>query len=157
VKKVRITLNKDSLIKKIPVFNSPESLYVWLNDPELQAQERLDPTLGSTINLKKGETMEIEWMGCEFIKEDSYIFRIDEIRLAKTIIVPSLKKSNLVGVHNGWINEEIISFKSGTKSGIKRTRLTQKSKHEFNIEELFSSRGLQEKDSDHAVEPQDLH
>jgi hypothetical protein len=68
VKKVRITLNKDFLIKKIPVFNSPESLYVWLNDPELQAQERLDPTLGSTINLKKGETMEIEWMGCEFIK-----------------------------------------------------------------------------------------
>ena len=70
MKKVRMTVQKDSVGKKFQIFNSPESLYVWLNDKDLQEIDELDPTLGTTIFLQSGETMEVEWMGCEFIVEN---------------------------------------------------------------------------------------
>ena len=146
MKKVRFTVNRGSHGKKFPIFNSPESVYVWLNDPELKEAPRLDPTLGSTVVLRPGETMEVEWLGCEFICEENYVIRIDQIRLAKNMRVKSLQLNNVVGVHRGWTIEEIISFKPGKDTDIKRTRLTGKSKQKFNIEELFVTRGIEEKD-----------
>ena len=156
MKKVRITVNKGSAGKKIPVFNSPESLYVWLHDPDLRYSQRLDPSLGSMIMLRPGETMEVEWLGCEFIYEVDQVLRVDQIRLAKTMKVKSMSMSNVIGVHSGWIVEEIISFKSGRNEEIKRTRLTNKSKQKFNINELFISRGL-DNNQDPKLEPQDIH
>jgi hypothetical protein len=101
--------------------------------------------------------MEVEWMGCEFIHEDGKFLRIDQIRLAKTINVKSFKANNVVGVYKGWVTEEIIPFKSGSDDDIKRTKLTERSKHKFNIQELFAARGIEEKEEQHSVEPQDLH
>ena len=100
--------------------------------------------------------MEVEWLGCEFIKEETKITRVDQIRLAKTIKVKSLNMDNVVSVHSGWITEEIMSFKSGQDKDVKRYKLGDRSKHKFNIEELFESRGLSEADP-YSVEPQDLH
>lgn len=142
--------------KKFPIFSSPEALYVWLNDPELKAAPRLDPTLGSTVFLRPGETMEVEWMGCEFFQEDGKIYQVDEIRLAKTMKVKALDLNKIVGVHSGWTTREIISFKSGCDDDVKRQKLTQSSKHKFDIEELFKARGLTDKE-DIKIESQDLH
>jgi len=161
VKKVRVTVKKGSLGKKIPIFNSPESLYVWLHDPELYEASKLDETLGTTVTLNPGEIMEVEWMGCEFIHENSYVLRVDQIRLAKTMKIKALSGAKIVGVHNGWTTEEIISFKSGGAEDIRRMRLTDKSKHKFNIEELFASKFAhmkeQEQFDDSDIDPQDLH
>lgn len=154
VKKIRITVNKESKGKKFPIFNSPESLYVWLNDPELKDSQKLDSSLGSYIVLKSGEVMEIEWMGCEYFNEKNQHFRVDQIRLAKTIKTPTV--NNVVGIYEGWIVEEIISFKNNKDENIKTTKLTPKSKHRFDIEELFFSRGLS-KEEKYKIEPQDLH
>ena len=156
LKKIRITINKGSPGKKFPIFNSPESLYVWLNDPELQVTPRMDPSLGSIVLLRPGETMEVEWMGCEFINDGGRVFRVDQVRLAKTMKVKSLALNNVIGIHNGWITEEIFSFKSGSDEVIKRTKLTIKSKHKFNIGEIFESRGLLDKD-DYENGPQDIN
>jgi len=157
MKKVRMTVDKDSSGKKIPVFSSPESLYVWLHDPELQDSQKIDPTFGSMIMLRPGEVMEVEWMGCEYVYEEQRTIRIDQIRLAKTIKIKSLKSSGVIGVHSGWTSEEIISFKSGTDGEIKRSKLTKKSKHKFNIQELFSVKGLESKEQPSVIDPQDLH
>ena len=156
MKKVRITVKKGSAGKKIPIFNSPEALYVWLNDPELQSAARLDPTLGYTVVLQPGEIMEVEWLGCEFFQENKDSFCVDEIRLAKTMKIKGVKGDKLVGVHSGWTIKDIIQFKSGGDSDISRLRLTPKSKHKFNIEELFQARGLL-KEEKYKIEPQDLH
>lgn len=157
MKKVRINVNKGSSGKKFPIFNSPESLYVWLNDPELQTASRMDPSLGSIIFLRPGETMEVEWMGCEFISDDGSIFRVDHVRLAKTMKVKSLALNNVVGIHSGWVTSDIISFKSGSDQLIKRTRLTNKSKHKFDIENLFVSRGIIEEEDEREINQCDLH
>lgn len=157
MKKVRITAKKDSLGKKFPIFNSPEALYVWLNDPELQELPRLDPSLGSMILLRPGETMEVEWMGCEFYTEGNYVLCINQVRLAKTMKIKALDTNKIVGVHSGWTIDKIISFKNGEDTDVKRSKLTKRSKHKFNIEELFQNRGLLDKDDDFKSEPQDLH
>lgn len=156
MKKVRITVKKGSQGKKFPIFNSPEALYVWLNDPELQAAPRLDPTLGSTIFLRPGEVMEIEWLGCEFFQEGKKTFQVDQIRLAKTMRIKSLDVNKIVGVHSGWTTQDIIHFKSGDDQDTKRLKLTPKSKHKFDIEELFQARGF-EKEEESKIEPKDLH
>jgi len=156
VKKIRITINKGSTGKKFLIFNSPESLYVWLNDPELQNSPRMDPSLGSIVLLRPGETMEVEWMGCEFIDDGNHVFRVDQVRLAKTMKVKSLALNNVIGIHNGWTTDNIISFKSGSDLDSKRIKLTDKSKHKFNIDEIFESRGMNEKD-DHVVESGDIN
>jgi len=157
MKKVRITVKKGSLGKKFPIFSSPEALYVWLHDPELQAAVRLDPSLGTMIFLRPGEIMEVEWLGCEFFQEDKQNLCINQIRLAKTMKIKGLDVSKVVGVHSGWTIKDIIHFKNGDDIDTKRFKLTSKSKHKFNIEELFQNRGLLDKDADIKIKPQDLH
>lgn len=146
MKKIRIVINKGASGKKFFIFNSPESLYVWINDPELREASRIDPDLGSVVTLKPGETMEIEWVGCEFIDDGDNVIRIDQVRLAKTMKAKLLSSNKVIGIHAGWTTEDMISFKKGSDDIIKRTRLTNKSKHKFNIDEIFESRGLLEKD-----------
>lgn len=156
MKKIRITVKKGSQGKKFPIFNSPEALYVWLNDPELQTTPRLDPSLGSTVFLRPGEVMEVEWLGCEFFQEDNKTFCINQIRLAKTMKIKALDVNKIVGVHSGWTTQDIIHFKSGDDQDTKRLKLTPKSKHKFDIEELFQARGF-EKEEESKIEPKDLH
>lgn len=156
MKKLRITVNKGSAGKRFPVFQSPEALFVWKYDPELHSIFRIDPALGTMIFLRPGEVMEIEWMGFEYIHDGDVSIRVDQIRLAKTIKVKALDKNKVVGIYSGWIADDVISFKSGTDKDIKRLRLTRRSKHKFDIEELFASRGLQD-DQHYKVEPEDLH
>lgn len=148
MKKVRITVKKGSMGKKFPIFNSPEALYVWLNDPELQTALKLDHSLGSTVFLRPGEIMEIEWLGCEFFQEGGQTFCLNHVRLAKTMKIKGLDVNKIVGVHSGWVINEILSFNSGNDEDTKRLKLTLKSKHKFNIEELFLARGLAEKEDD---------
>lgn len=157
MKKVRITVKKGSAGKKFPIFNSPEALYVWLNDPELQASTRLDSSLGHMVSLRPEEVMEVEWIGCEFIKECDEIIRFDEIRLAKTIKIPSLDSESIVIVQSGWTTKDIITFKTGGDVDTRRLKLTSKSKHKFDIEELFISKGLIQDDADVALNPIDIH
>lgn len=156
MKKVRITVNKGSAGKRFPVFQSPEALYVWKYDPEMHSIFRMDPALGTMIFLRPGEVMEIEWMGFEYIHDGDVSVRVDQIRLAKTIKVRALDKNKVVGIYSGWIADDVIKFKSGTDKDVKRLRLTNRSKHKFDISELFASRGLQE-EPDESIDLNDLH
>jgi hypothetical protein len=131
---------------------------VWLHDPELQTMEKLDPTLGCNVLLRPGEIMEVEWIGCEFVHEKDFELRIDNIRLAKTMKIRSLEKSNVVGVYSGWVIEDILSFKSGNDEFVKRFRMTSKSKHKFDIQKLFTAKGFSyDKEAEQRLEPQDIH
>lgn len=117
----------------------------------------MDPDLGSIILLKPAETMEVEWMGCEFIDDGGLIFRADQIRLAKTMKIKSSSLNNVVGVYDGWTTEDIISFKNNSDVDARCSRLTTKSKHKFDINELFEARAaLKEKEND-KIDPTRLH
>jgi hypothetical protein len=158
MKKVRITTTRGSKGKNFKIFNSPESLYVWLNDPELQEDEDLDPTLGNIVNLRKGEVMEVEWCGFEHIYEDGRLqFRADYVKIGKLISVPVsfLDNKEIVGIQDGWVTSDILSCKSKTDESTKIVKLTARSKHRFNLDELFMAREAydstydQEKETDY--------
>jgi hypothetical protein len=156
MKKIRITVNRGLSGKKFPIFNSTESLYVWINDPEIKSTPDLDPSLGTVVHLRNGETMEVEWRGCEFIYEgNNLLFRADLIRLCKEIKVnvPTLKP--IVGIHEGWVVSEVLSFDPKGNKGVRTTKLTDKSRHKFDIDEIFESREAMESLQDMFEETQE--
>ena len=141
VKKIRVKIKKGFGKKKIPVFNSPESLYVWLHDPELNNVVDLDPSLGTTLFLKEGETLEAEWMGFECVYDNKkFLFNANLIRLAKDIKTNVKIDKPIVGIYEGWITSSILDFRSYSKEEIQINKLTNKSRHKFDIQELFDSR-----------------
>jgi len=145
MKKIRLTVNRGLSGKKFPVFNSTESLYVWLNDPEVKAAADIDPSLGTIVHLRNGETMEVEWRGCEFIYEENrLLFRADLIRLCKEIKVNTPLLKPLIGIHEGWVVSEVLSFEPKANKGVRTTKLTSRSRHKFNIDEIFESREVVE-------------
>lgn len=145
MKKIRITVNRGLSGKKFPVFNSTESLYVWLNDPEIKSTPDLDPSLGTVVHLRNGETMEVEWRGCEFIYEDNkLLFRADLIRLCKEIKINAPILKPLIGIHEGWVVSEVLSFEPKGNKGVRTTKLSDRSRHKFNIDEIFESREVVE-------------
>jgi len=142
MKKVRITLAKGSKGKTFRVFSSPEAAYVWLNDPYIQNEEELDPDIGITVHLKRGEVMEVEWRGCEYVKEEGQsLFKADFVRIGKTIKSPLFYTGGktVIGIQDGWIVDE-VSFKTSTDEDSKTVKLTKKSKHKFDLDDLFASR-----------------
>jgi len=145
MKKIRLTVNRGLSGKKFPVFNSTESLYVWLNDPEVKAAADIDPSLGTIVHLRNGETMEVEWRGCEFIYEENrLLFRADLIRLCKEIKVNTPLLKPLIGIQEGWVVSEVLSFEPKANKGVRTTKLTSRSRHKFNIDEIFESREVVE-------------
>lgn len=158
MKKVRITTTRGSKGKNFKIFNSPESLYVWLNDPELQEDDDLDPSLGNVVHLKRGEIMEVEWCGFEHVYEENRLqFRADYIRIGKLISMPAtfLDNKEIVGIQDGWVTSDIISHKSKIDEFTRTTKLTPRSKHRFDLDELFAAREAydstydQEKETDY--------
>ena len=138
MKKIRVTAKKGSTGKKFLVFNSPESLYVWLHDPDLKDNKELDPSLGTVVHLRDGEVMEVEWMGFENIFEDNkLIMCANLIRLCKDINTSVSFSKPIVGIHEGWVTEDIMSFKSRSVKDVRTTLLSKKSRHRFDLDEMF--------------------
>ena len=143
MKKVRITVSRGSQGKAYRIFNSPESLYVWLNDPELQEEPDLDPSLGNVVFLRQGEVMEVEWCGFENVYEDNRLqLRADYIRIGKLISSPTFFTGGkeVVGIQDGWITEDIVACRTSKDSDTRTTKLTPRSRHKFDLDELFSAR-----------------
>lgn len=140
MKKVRISIPKGSSGKSFNIFNSTESIYVWLFDSVLREQKILDASLGNTIHLKKGEFMEVEWRGYELIYENNdLLFKTNFVRLCKNM--SSIDKNKfVVGIQDGWILSGDIEFKTKTFKDYRTTLLNEKSKHKFDLDELFAER-----------------
>jgi hypothetical protein len=140
MKKVRISIPKGSSGKSFNIFNSTESVYVWLFDPVLKSQKNLDPSLGNTVHLKKGEFMEVEWRGYELIYENSdLLFKTNFIRLCKNMTSIETNKF-VVGIQDGWILSGDIEFKTKACKDYKTTLLNKRSRHKFDLDELFAER-----------------
>jgi len=104
MKKIRLELKPHVESKTITLYDSPEALYLNLEDPgEMGA-------IGSIpIKINIGEFIEAEWRGCEFVKDGDEWIRFDSIRMAKN--TPTKNSSgSLVSIYYGWVNSNILSF-----------------------------------------------
>jgi len=104
MKKIRLELKPGVESKTIMVYDSPEALYLNIEDPEEMG------AIGSIpIRIGKGEFIEAEWRGCEFVKEGKDWLRFDSVRLAKSS--PTKNSSgSLVSIYFGWVNADTLSF-----------------------------------------------
>ena len=104
MKKIRIELKPHVESKIIMLYDSPEALYLNLEDPEEMG------AIGSIpVKINAGEFIEAEWRGCEFVKDGDDWIRFDSIRMAKN--TPTKNSSgSLVSIYYGWVNADILSF-----------------------------------------------
>jgi len=93
-------------------FSSPESLYIWkINGAETkEINEYKDAT---RLNLKKGDTLIVEWLGTEYVYDDKF----DEtfgLKMIKVVHVRTdqsgSKKSQTETLNKTWISDELISL-----------------------------------------------
>lgn len=138
MKKIRISTKKGTIGKKFLVFNSPESLYVWLHDPDINNVKDLDPSLGTVVHLRGGEVMEVEWRGFENVFEDNkLIMCANLIRLCKEINTSVKFAKPIVGIHEGWVTDEMMPFKTKVGKEFRTTLLTENSRHKFDLDQMF--------------------
>ena len=84
--------------------------------------------------------MEVEWRGYELIYENNdLLFKTNFVRLCKNM--SSIDKNKfVVGIQDGWILSGDIEFKTKTFKDYRTTLLNEKSKHKFDLDELFAER-----------------
>lgn len=135
MKKVKVTVNKGSPGRTLPIFSSPEAAYVWLteahDDPTVI--DRIEDV--ELVELLPGELIEAEWRGCEFTGYHTNYVRIDVVRFAK--VSPSQNASgNLVSIHYGFTADCIMPFKSYKDTDI-TVEPIQFHEANINLEQLF--------------------
>jgi len=147
VKKVRIELKPDVAMKSLLVFDSSESLYVWLNDVGAGPQP-----LGSfSIDVMTGEFIEVEWRGYEYIYDGPLVRRLDAIRLAKGS--PTKNASGmLVSVHYGWITDDVIAFRDREEQDSFTMLLHSPADWKLDLGLLFADDEQQDPDGEDEVE-----
>ena len=109
VKKVRVSLNPGSSGRKIYLFSSAESLYVWLTGLE-NDEHLVVPDLDELL-LEPGGFIEVELLGYEYAYEDgSHFHRLNFVRLGKAM--PSKNAGGLVVTfHSGWVTTGLLPMK----------------------------------------------
>lgn len=89
----------------IPLFPSPESIYVWLSDKDLNVEdvEGID-----IVCLSQEQYVEAEWRGCmyEYVGDGS--LRLDTVRLAR--INKSENGKLVASIHYGWTMDDLLTF-----------------------------------------------
>lgn len=139
MKKIRIE-PKHSKNCSIKLFESPEAAYVWMNAKEDEKCE-----FGGDISLdgSKGEFVEIEWMGCEFVYDAELAGgheRFDAVHIAK--VTPSTNptqdlKDALISLYEGWTTRQHVQFHDGEGDDRVTTSLNGDVGSKVNIGNLF--------------------
>jgi hypothetical protein len=111
MKKWKISAKKDHALT---LFNSSESLYTWIvngaTHTSLSEKKYVKETVD--IRLKKGDVIEIEWLGSEYVQED----KTDTVHTLREVQILLLHQLDGVypPVHaeaiEGWISDEIIDL-----------------------------------------------
>jgi len=101
---------------------------------------KLNPEI-EIVSLNPGEEqwIEIEWNGCQNIKNDDKIVRMNYVKLVKITKLTSGDDSDaLISIHLGWILKDDLSFTTHKKKGV-RVTLLSKDDEQYDFSELFQS------------------
>lgn len=92
-------------MKSFRIFDSAESLYVWLKD--VGAPKNTPESF--YVDITPGDYIEVEWMGCEFVHENGLSQRLDSVRLAKASQTKNAS-GVLVEIYYGWVANDTFVF-----------------------------------------------
>ena len=141
MKKVKVSLKASSNGKKLYLFPSAESLYVWLT--HVEKGETLQVPGIEEVLIEPGGFVEAELRGFEYIYEDANRFRrIDLVRLGHAQ-QPKNASGLFVTVHVGWVAGGLLPMKSYSDSDIEVRRI-EESESKIDLASLFNDDGDEE-------------
>lgn len=134
MKKIRIELKPESKMKSYRIFDSAESLYVWLKD--VGAPKDIPESF--YVDLLPGDYIEVEWMGCEYVHEYGITQRLDSVRLAKASQTKNAS-GMLVEIYFGWIANDTFIFRDHEDEDSYTIKLITPESYKLDLDLLFGS------------------
>lgn len=125
MKKVRISLKRGAAPWSFTLYDSSESAYYLKDEPPYP--DGFEEEYRKTISLKKGETLEIEWIGSEWVYQnehedfltkkidlgDNRFDKYDNVRVGKFIPAKGVQeKMGYMTVYAGWISGGAVPWYS---------------------------------------------
>jgi hypothetical protein len=133
MKKLRIDIKPDRY-RRYDLFNSVEALYIWLSeDTTLEKFIANNSDCIIPVELDEdGQWLEIEWMGCEFVRKNCMHY----VRIARA--TPKHDGQGIsLGIYAGWIHNDHLSFKDAEDDEIIVKRVDNEGK--IDMEQVFKT------------------
>ena len=147
MKKVRLNLKRGSKAWAFVLYDSAESAYYLKDEPilddEIEEYRRI-------VSLSPGETMEMEWVGSEWVYEDdsgvsnkspSTVMhdKFDKVRICKSIPIKGAGKDDkLIEAYSGWMSGRAMKWTGeDIPEGVRITPIKGKMRSRFDFSELF--------------------
>lgn len=134
MKKVRLTPKKGSSWS-FKLYDSAESAYYMKDDDRDRSEYH------QRIGLPEGSFMEIEWMGAEYIYDETeadyrnWFESFDKVRLARVSPVSGQKDSLILAT--GWVVRDTIPWSRRSHAAFKISRINGRIKSRLEFSELF--------------------
>jgi hypothetical protein len=156
VKKVRISLKRGAAPWSFTLYDSSESAYYLKDEPPYP--DGFEEEYRKTISLNKGEILEVEWIGSEWVFVDDHSDflqkplrlnsqehdKYDKIRVGK--ITPTKGAEEKLGyleVYSGWTFGDVVPWTQKTsQNGLKITQIKDVLQSKFDFQKLFSDPNL---------------
>jgi len=152
MRKIRLSLKPEVEGWSFDLFDSPEAAYYLGGEPPSP-----DDDFVYNIKIEKGDFIEVEWMGAEYVYAKSEAAealgidegdRYDRVRLAKCYeVTTNVANSGYVETYSGWVPKGTIPWSSRSHKQLKITRINRRNKPKLDFHSLF------EDDVAHTEEP----
>lgn len=148
MKKVRLNLKRGAKPWSFTLYDSAESAYYLKDEPPYP--DGFEEEYRKIVTLKRGEILEIEWVGSEwvFADEDFSIFRrppteydkYDKVRVGKiTPVKGAEEKMGYLEVYSGWCFGGDVPWTSDKDQvGLRITEIKGSVVSKFDFPKLFS-------------------
>ena len=159
MKKARINLNKGVKSWSFFIYDSSESAF-YLKD--LADDEDFDEEYRRSIVIKRGDFVEIEWMGSEWIhhEETGRDEKYDMIRLAKLVAEENSRATGYIEIYSGWTSGSTFDWtgRHSHDAMIKVIPIKGRMKHRLDFSSLFSrQKNDEEGDAETSRDPRELN
>lgn len=143
MKKVRLNLKKGVKSWSFVLYDSAESAYYLRDEPVMDDEVE---EYRRTVTINRGETIEAEWLGAEWIYDEDCIDpagyeKFDRVRLGKIVNLKSLHSpAKYLELYSGWVTPGEFPWKSDdARTDVRITPLKGKSTSKLDFSKLFLS------------------
>ena len=163
MKKVRLSLPRGVRSWSLVLYDSPESAYLLKDDVENIVE--VDEVYRRVVTLKRGEFLEVEWMGAEWVygddpdtiespTENATFEKFDRIRFVKSKSSRTASEStHYLETHSGWVITGTIPWYDTIPcTSLKITEIKGGNKPKIDFSLIFQSEEEYEEDDNQREE-----
>lgn len=169
MKKVRVNLRRGIKSWSFALYDSVESAFYLKDEPVYG--DSLDEEYRKVVTLKPGETIEVEWVGSEWVYEDDdvrksgtspdqFLEKFDKVRIGKSSSPRSdLARAGYHEIYSGWlISSQAPVFQDelqDVQGVIRVTPINGRIRSKFDFVKIFSEQRIDDSEPDQDRPPID--